>query len=170
MTLKTLVQLCYGRYEIFYTLKFLGFPHGSSLSRYTYFWPGFKGNRIFFYKNRPICIITVSLSILSYHPSYYTSHYNNLYYNKVVRCIFVCSEGSCSPLAFTGWLLIGPGKVYNYFRGEYHQPRKREKNTSPKNLFLLFFFLKLQLKVKRVDFLPPSSAPRGIWGFSRCLI
>ncbi len=56
-------------------------------------------------------------------------------FNKITDlCLSVCTE----PIwfSFKGYLYIDPGKVYNYFRGEYHQPTK---------IFFYIFFLKLPL-------------------------
>ena len=45
-------------------------------------------------------------------------------------CLSVClsvPKDLAEPIGFslTGYLLIGPGKVYNYFGGGYHYPPKR---------------------------------------------
>ena len=61
-------------------------------------------------------------------------------YNKVTVCLFSCLfiriSLTAQPIgfSFTGYLLIGPGKVYNYFGGGYYHPSKKsplEKKITP---------------------------------------
>ena len=59
-------------------------------------------------------------------------------YTKVTGCLSVCLSVclyrrislTAEPIGFflTGYILIGPGKVFNYFRGGYHNPPKRNRN------------------------------------------
>ena len=62
------------------------------------------------------------------HTSIKAQKFNNPY-NKITGCLSVYLSvpkdlANAEPIgfSFTEYLLIGPGKIYNYFGGGYHQP------------------------------------------------
>ena len=62
-------------------------------------------------------------------------------------CLSLCVAKNLANRCFTLQLLIGPEKVYDYFKGRVHSPLQEKNPTTPLQYKIVLLFL-LETKIK----------------------